>query len=295
MRACVQELIAAGPQGIEEVLQRLLSDQQSTAAHKHLEASSHGSQPSPGPKHTSSIPQSAHSDFASRLQSKHHLPPMGLFPNSTVQIALKPEDDAGWRWLGDTGIAVGSRNVTRLPPDVDAVLDCGLEPPFYFGFNVEMLTAQATAKHQQVRDIQRLPAFKHCQQSLQGAQQPDCGQHQQHKQQPTDSMQQQQHPEQHQLDCVPQPQQLQCGDPASNHDNAQSGKTHGVAKSCAHRDTQCCWVPVKSSKQDKYSLQQALPRALPFLSRHLEQGHKVLVQDDTGMQCYCVRMCLMWL
>lgn len=45
------------------------------------------------------------------------------------------------------------------------------------------------------------------------------------------------------------------------------------------------WLPIKTSKQDRSSLKKCLPLALKFLSSHLKEGRKVLVQDKDGVFC----------
>ena len=42
------------------------------------------------------------------------------------------------------------------------------------------------------------------------------------------------------------------------------------------------WLPVKSCKIDRHSLEQQLTQALHFLSWHFERGHRVLVYDSGG-------------
>lgn len=42
------------------------------------------------------------------------------------------------------------------------------------------------------------------------------------------------------------------------------------------------WLPVKTSKLDRHALEAALPAALTFLSKHLQQGRQVLVHCVEG-------------
>ena len=75
-----------------------------------------------------------------------------------------------------------------------------------------------------------------------------------------------------------QPQDLasDAGQPSSTHTSAPASSPSPAA--CRY-----CWLPVRCAKQDRHSLQQRLPAALRFAASQLEQGRRLLVSCDSGL------------
>ncbi|KAK9818277.1 hypothetical protein WJX72_009958 [[Myrmecia] bisecta] len=101
-----QELVLAGPRGVEELVQRLVQANRAVGGSRQV--------PSPGPDEASPRPRES-----------HNLLPAGCAPLAAGTVRCSA---SGLYWIGDLGIALAdcaAGDALQVWDEVDAVLDCG--------------------------------------------------------------------------------------------------------------------------------------------------------------------------